>query len=359
MSLLGSTFGRALGGAGRGASEIANKYIDEAIATRKAEAMASLEVRTRGRIMEAEDAFKNDPTRLARDRETMRQATLAQGDAARESATRDLTDQGYQGARRTVQAADADADTSNRIRGSKRELEELTPAQITARVAEIEGTTGAVVRRAGLIAEGQQRAIDKYREPRGGSGDGFDKLPPAVKLRLQGVQKEADQISKAIVEAQAGGNWDPEANPPQGELLVRQRLLKDAVDDLLDPYMDKPGKRGGGQDDAIRALLMGDGGKPKPGAGEPVPASKTPPAPGRESTGAGGRIRRAWAELTSDGDDAAVTPDASAGAPDGRRPWYVTARDADLRRIAFQSGPRQREAQTELERRQRAKPAER
>lgn len=63
-----SLFGRALAGAGAGASALASKYIDEELQANKARLLADLQRTTAGYMRQDEDAFRNDPERVQRDR---------------------------------------------------------------------------------------------------------------------------------------------------------------------------------------------------------------------------------------------------------------------------------------------------
>lgn len=89
MGLLGSAFGRALSGAGEAAQHLARRYIDDEILRNREEAFADLRVRTAGTIREQDDAFKNDPTRVARDRQRTQDDTVAARETARQQAPLD------------------------------------------------------------------------------------------------------------------------------------------------------------------------------------------------------------------------------------------------------------------------------
>jgi len=68
MSILGSAVGRALAGGGAAVASLASKYIDEDLAQQRMQAHAELQRLTAKNIREDDDAFRNDPTRIARDR---------------------------------------------------------------------------------------------------------------------------------------------------------------------------------------------------------------------------------------------------------------------------------------------------
>ncbi|MEY3251796.1 MAG: hypothetical protein RL227_769, partial [Pseudomonadota bacterium] len=110
----------------------------------------------------------------------------------------------------------------------------------------------------------------------GGDNDPFSKLPPAVRASYQGLAKQAEQINAAIVKAQADGMWEPDKNKSQSDLLIRQRVLEDKAQELLQPYIPKQGKGGASPDDDIRKMLTG-GGAAGPTAAGAAPAGATKP----------------------------------------------------------------------------------
>lgn len=150
MGILGTAVGRAIAGGAQAAGQLANKYIDEELSIQRAQALADIQ-RANARVMrEDEDAFQNDPTRVALNRQRMRDDALAAGKTARDVELEGLNDPNYQGAKRTKAAADAAA--------ARRE-----------KVADIEATAPAEASRQSLMSEAQAKAQAKYREPRAGS----------------------------------------------------------------------------------------------------------------------------------------------------------------------------------------------
>ena len=87
---------------------------------------------------------------------------------------------------------------------------------------------------AGMIAA-KEKALGRPLTPdEKGTMLGVDTLAPAIRLQLNSLLKEQDQLAQAINKAQADGTWqeadkDGKANP----LLVRQALLKGQVRQLL------------------------------------------------------------------------------------------------------------------------------
>lgn len=76
-----SMWGRAAAGAGKAASEIANKYIDNELATARAQAIADIQRASGMAQLQDADAFNNDPNRLARNRANKVQDITAEGTA--------------------------------------------------------------------------------------------------------------------------------------------------------------------------------------------------------------------------------------------------------------------------------------
>lgn len=203
----------AVAGLGSGIASIAGKYIDAEMAQEKAEALAALQVRTAQTIREQDDAFKNDPNRVARDRENKRQDLLAAGAAARESELAGLNDANLQGARRGQKDRDAADDT----RREAERTEKLTPYQVAQERARAEAREGVQtqamkdrlpleVQRAAAMAEAQARASAKYRERPPGAAEKLAdieavlgrKLAEPEKLALLGLSKEKGGVTEEV-----------------------------------------------------------------------------------------------------------------------------------------------------------------
>lgn len=129
-----SIFKRLVGGAAQAGAQIANKYLDDQIATQRAQMLAELQRTTAGQIREDDDAFRNDPTRVARDRDRRAADIEAEGRVRRGQKVADLTDPDLVAAESTKAERDA-ADARRR------------------RVDDITATTPAEVNRAGLLAK--------------------------------------------------------------------------------------------------------------------------------------------------------------------------------------------------------------
>ncbi len=106
-------------------------------------------------------------------------------------------------------------------------------------------------------------------ERKSAASDPLSKLPPAVKLRAEGLRTEISQLNQAITKAQADGSWQP-GSPGAKELATRKAALGLQLNQVLAPYMKGDGGVG---DDALG--LFGDEppAKPSPGAAaSPAPA---------------------------------------------------------------------------------------
>ena len=253
-----SLMGRLVGGAAQAGAAISMRYVDDQIATQRAQMLADLQRTTAGRIREDDDAYRNDPTRVQRDRERRAGDIEAEGVTRRGVEKAELGDADLQAARRGKADSDADAEIKRKLAAG----EALLPYE---------------VKRAGLIADANAKATAKYREPKEGANDPFVKLPAPVKAAYASLQKEAEQINAEIVKAKAAdGGWNPKANPGQAELDTRLRVVRDKAQTLIGKYM-KPEPGAEDPDKAIRALLLGaDDVKPAAPGAQPTakPAAK-------------------------------------------------------------------------------------
>ena len=269
MSLLGSSLGRGIAGAGAAAATLSNKYIDEEMAADKAKFMAQLQ---------HSSAVKMDQYNLSAPRQTQLRtnatdATLAQGAATRQSELAGLNDTGYQTAVQGKKDSDAAAETKREIA----KIEALTPAQIAAKNATTEGTMTLEAQREALITEARERIKAKYDRTAGaGGGAGGTgsslKLPPGVKAELDALDKRDEQINAALVRAQADGSWDPEKNPSQKQLIATQRATQLKRAQLIAPYL--PGTKPGGADPlGIMGDTTASAASGAPAAPAPAPAA--------------------------------------------------------------------------------------
>ena len=191
MSILGSAAGRALSGAGAAAGRLADKYISEELAQQRAQFLADLQLKTNQRTEE----YQQSPEVQGRRRENARQDALTAGATKGEVELAELNNQPLQGARTAAKDRDFDADTGRKIRGQKRELTELTPAQIEAQNAVTDGTTQSAVKREGLISEARARAQAKYREPRADEGAAISRKMAEIEKVMGRPLTEAEKAT--------------------------------------------------------------------------------------------------------------------------------------------------------------------
>lgn len=233
-----SKFSRALAGAGAAVASIASKYIDEEMAMARAEALADLQRRTAGAIRDDDDAFRNDPTRIARDRETRRQDLLAAGAATRETEMAGLQDITLQGAR----AAQKDREAADDTRRAGERVQALTPYEVAAEraraTARTEVETQALRERLPLEvqrAEAVARASAKYR----------DSSPTAKLAEIEGVlgRKLAEPEKLALLGLAKGGgateqvetDFDQDGKPIGSKRTVKGPLGIGGADAPPDP----------------------------------------------------------------------------------------------------------------------------
>ena len=249
MSILGSAAGRALSGAGAAAGRLADKYISEELAQQRAQFLADLQLKTNQRTEE----YQQSPEVQGRRRENARQDALTAGATKGEVELAELNNQPLQGARTAAKDRDFDADTGRKIRGQKRELTELTPAQIEAQNAVTDGTTQSAVKREGLISEARARAQAKYREPRADEG-------AAISRKMAEIEKVMGRPLTEAEKATALGLVSKSARDPEldTETITEERMGEDGtVTKTQRKQVRKPGQGGPAtpSDDPIKAAM--------------------------------------------------------------------------------------------------------
>jgi hypothetical protein len=271
MGIMGSMFGRALGGLGASVATMANKYIDEDLAQQRAQAMADIQLATAGKIRQADDDFKNDPTRIARDRATKREDALAAGATGREVEMAGLKDTGLQDARHA-----AAAKTQEFNRGEKvKDIQTLTPYEVgaerdkaTAREAvqteAMKARLPLEVQRAAQVAEATAKAQAKYR-------DG----PQTAKERLASIEQvlgrplqEPEKLALLGL-SKGGGETDTVK-------ITDEKMNADGSTTKTERTEKRRAGQGGAGGDQLTdvAKELAAGRKPAPGAKPAQPAAK-------------------------------------------------------------------------------------
>lgn len=259
MSSLGRNLGRALGGIGAGVAALSSKYIDEELTQQRAQALADIQFAGAKRTEAWQQSAEVQGPRLVNQRNelAMRNEESLKG--------------------RVAEATNPELRQA-RVDERVQYLEGTTPAEVAAANARIEGTSGAEldkermrrkvldpmdVSKAAATADATWAAREKYDQRLEGKSlkSAFDRLPEGKKLEVQQIAGELKDINKAMIEAQAGGAWDPAKNPGQRQLDISKAALQQRLRGLLGD---------GGGDDPLG--LFGDrtpAGKSSPAAGQP------------------------------------------------------------------------------------------
>lgn len=273
MSGFGNFLAGAVGGGGLAVANMASKYIDEEIQQRRAQALADIQHQT-----------------MVRGEEYM-QSPEVQG--RRQSNERDALQM------RSEQALSADVARAESPNLRKAKIDErvsflqgTTPAEIEAQNAITEGTASTkldadrtrrlvtdpmdVEKERALaairgneqirVSEATQEAMQRRQEA---LKTAFDKLPEQKKLDFQAAAAEMKEVNKAIIEAQAGGGWDPSKNGGQKQLAVTKAALSERMRTILG---------GRHSDDALGIFSPNSQSAPAPSSPPPAPAPAPKPA---------------------------------------------------------------------------------
>lgn len=264
-----SLFGRAAAGIGAAAAQTANKYIDEAIQTERAQALADIAHAN----MVRGDEYNLSAPRQEKLRQNASDAALSQAAAARRGVVEGTTDTAYQSALDTNAERDTGREltkqktilqelTPARIAAEKAVLEGLTPAKIAAEKQTIEGTMGVKAKAAGLMARAQDmggalRAAQTElvnmevsdRKRLNTLYDEYLAITSDVKLTEQEKATKLVPIANAIqaVKAKSGKTTarDPELDT---ETITEEKLNPDgSVTKVQRKQVRRPGAGGGPQ----------------------------------------------------------------------------------------------------------------
>lgn len=276
MGLLGSAFGRGLAGGANAAGDLANKYVDEALAQQRAEAMATLQRKTAGLIRADDDAFRNDPAKIARDRGNKVADIEAEG-----------------GARNATALAGAKAmATDTELRQAKIDAENAfvtgtSQAKSDAEAQGYERMTPLMARRAAATADADARTRAKYRE-----------APPDVADKITKIEKvlgrPLDEQEKLGVMGLVKNGRDPELDT---ETVTEEKMNPDGtVTRTTRKKVRRPGEEAaaekppqnvahaeamdaikrGASPDAINKRLADNGYAPLPSKEKPKPVRSEP-----------------------------------------------------------------------------------
>lgn len=194
-----SLFTQALAGAADAGSKVLNKYLDDEILRNRQQAFLDMQRQSASLARQDEDSFKNDPTRIERDRANKVADATAVGAATNQvrlEGDRALaTDEGITAGQvaRTTRVADANADAALRARRN-----EASDATITAGLVDRAKQTeqaGADVR-----LDAQKRALTELGglevDLAGRKADAMAKAQAKYREKPQGTPTPAEKLSQ-------------------------------------------------------------------------------------------------------------------------------------------------------------------
>lgn len=237
MGIMGSAFGRALGGFGAGVATLANKYIDEDLAKQRAQAMADIQVATAGKIRQADAEFSDKRAPIERERK--RDDALAAGATAREVELAALNDATLQGTRQQVQGKNNEF-----ARGEKvKDITAISPAEAEAAAASVRATgkaEGDVTKQFGndplYIAAQRKLAAAKHIES-------ADSVARAELVRMEiGDRKRLGGLYDELA------RLDGDTTMPEKDKAAKVR----AVTGQIMAIRGKNGQGGGGETDTVK-----------------------------------------------------------------------------------------------------------
>lgn len=274
-----SLFGRALAGAGRGAADIASKYISAEIADNRAKLLAELQ---------HQNAVRLDQYQLSPERQSLVQAAEGGLVSAREKArlgadTARETDETYQSARRGNKRADLDietdavvgregrlndvyADREGKVGKVRADNElDLYSKKIPLEVGRETALNAPLIARSSGVAEAAARAQAKYREPKETVGSKLREIEAAIGRPLTETEKlSATGMLKRDPELDTQTVVEEVTEPATGKVTTTTRR-----------EVRRPGAAGSGKGpeaDPIKAAM--DAARAgKSGATAPIPAS--------------------------------------------------------------------------------------
>lgn len=231
-----SIFGRLVGGAAQAGSQIAMRYVDDQIATQRAQMMAELQRRTAGQVREDDDAFRNDPTRVQRDRERR------SADIASEGSARNKTDLAGKLAEATnTGLTQGMADRESIIAGARSKAEQAAvtaagndPAYLKAKGAITAAGETSGSRASAALARHQLNEIEKV------AGRAADIRSAQTELSKETDPTKRDAIQQRVSDLQFSGK------DPSKFLALAERAqdnAREAIKLLADPATAEEGKR--------------------------------------------------------------------------------------------------------------------
>lgn len=314
-----SALGGALAGAGNAAVNLGNKFIDEQLAQQRAQVLADLQVTTAGKIREQDDAFRNDPTRVARDRANrvadvqaeggarnevalageraratdpaLRQATIdtatdaaraaakAKGEVERDEVVKRGTDPLFLKAQKALKEAERQPESAGSLAQAA-----LARAQLAA-IQKVEGLRDQLAEAVATGNKGQEEALREQLAVFESKPGKNDKLRAAIEASEKTVQSAMKVLNDPMASEQARA----EAQESVRQARVRmESYTKELGIDASKPKvpeseMHKQAEaaiKAGAPRDAVNARLQEQGYRPLPEMGKKTPKPAIGPAPG-------------------------------------------------------------------------------
>lgn len=298
MGIMGSAFGRALGGFGAGVASLSNKYIDEEIAKQRAQAMADIQVATAGKIRQADAEFSDKRAPIERERK--HDDALAAGATAREVELAALNDTTLQGTRQQVQGKNNEF-----ARGEKvKDITATSPAEAEAAAAKVRATgkaEGDVTKQFGndplYIAAQRKLAAAKHiesadsvaraelvrmeigdRKRLGGLYDELARLDGDTTMPEKDKAAKVRTVTSQIMairgkNGQGGGGKDPELDT---QTVVEKSIGADGKETTTTrKEVRRPGQGGGSGQDPLLADM--EAARKRSGAATKAPAAPAAP----------------------------------------------------------------------------------
>jgi hypothetical protein len=209
MSLLGSTFGRALAGGGKAAAGIAAKYIDDEIARNRAQAIADIQFANSQRTRKADFEFENDPGNVATrvgTADTLYQAaeqSKKKADIGRMNDPELNTAKDADALREATRKAEAAAAALNNPNVTKAQ-EEAATRELAQAKKRIEELAPAEAKRAGMISGASVGAAERERAK-------YDRTPKSLADQLAEIETVIGRpLTPAEREAKVGLGTKPD-----------------------------------------------------------------------------------------------------------------------------------------------------
>ena len=209
MGLLGSSFGRALAGAGEGVASIAGKYLDQQLVMDKARALEELRVLSEQRM----DEYRNSPQRRAR----LREEELKDSSAKYEQSIMQRI-----GELKNTELLQATIERENKLNegtaGSRAAVEGVLTRTKGLNTPQVLSPGQTVTIGGETVAENSrptpaEASLTAYREGKGK----VERMSEGAKVQLQALDKREAGIAELIDKGVSSGTLSTSATGPDGK----------------------------------------------------------------------------------------------------------------------------------------------